>query len=364
MGDHNMSKFPFFNMQQLNLDWLMKQMQRILAFLPINSGTAGQILQRGSDSARWVNIGAVSMDIHGLQTATDVRGADELPVYNTSVEGNRKMTISALAAMLPSPTAPVTSVNGKTGAVVLDAEDVGALPDSYTAPVTSVNGMTGDVIVSGGGGGAVDSVNGKTGNVILTASDVGAMPDSYTAPVSSVNGQTGNVTLGAADVGALPDTYTAPVTSVNGQTGNVVISASPINFIGGTEITLSKSNILSYPELVSAANVDHFFLRIKLSADKKYALIDGQARYTPTRTSYGTYAFAFDISSQLADVQIPSQWESRHLSQVFVGSNLMTDGAEISLRLAPSRILYIDHYYPDSSGENRWLFPPTLIQLY
>lgn len=359
-----MSKFPFFNMQQLNLDWLMKQMQRILAFLPINSGTAGQILQRGSDSARWVNIGAVSMDIHGLQTAETVTGSDELPVYNTSVEGNRKMTISALAAMLPSPTAPVTSVNGKTGAVVLDAEDVGALPNSYTAPVTSVNGMTGDVIVSGGGGGAVDSVNGKTGNVILTASDVGAMPDSYTAPVSSVNGQTGNVTLNAEDVGALPDTYTAPVTSVNGQTGNVVINASPINFIGGTEITLSKSDILSYPELVPSANVDHFFLRIKLSADKKYALIDGQARYTPTRTSYGTYAFAFDISSQLADVQIPSQWESRHLSQVFVGSNLMTDGAEISLRLAPSRILYINHYYPDSSGENRWLFPPTLIQLY
>lgn len=351
-------------MQQLNLDWLMKQMQRILTFLPINSGTAGQILQRGSDSARWVNIGAVSMDIHGLQTAEEVKGADELPVYNTSVEGNRKMTISALAAMLPSPTAPVTSVNGKTGAVVLDAEDVGALPDSYTAPVTSVNGMTGDVIVSGGGGGAVDSVNGKTGNVILTASDVGAMPDSYTAPVSSVNGQTGNVTLNAEDVGALPDSYTAPVTSVNGQTGNVVISASPINFIGGTEIALSKSDILSYPELVPAANVDHFFLRIKLSADKKYALIDGQARYTPTRTSWGTYAFAFDISSQLADVQILSQWESRHLSQVFVGSNLMTDGAEISLRLAPSRILYIDHYYPDSSGENRWLFPPTLIQLY
>lgn len=171
-----MSKFPFFSMQQLNLDWLMKQMQRILAFLPIDSGTAGQILQRGSQSARWVNIGAVSMDIHGLQAAETVTGSDELPVYNTSVEGNRKMTISALAAMLPSPTAPVTSVNGKTGAVVLDAEDVGALPDTYTAPVTSVNGMTGDVIVSGGGGGAVDSVNGKTGAVVLTAADVGAMP--------------------------------------------------------------------------------------------------------------------------------------------------------------------------------------------
>lgn len=68
----------------------------------------------------------------------------------------------------------VTSVNGKTGAVVLNATDVGAMPSTYTAPVTSVNGMTGDVVVSGGGG-AVDSVNGQTGVVVLTANDVGAV---------------------------------------------------------------------------------------------------------------------------------------------------------------------------------------------
>lgn len=48
-------------------------------------------------------------------------------------------------------TQSVRSVNGQTGAVVLDADDVGALPDDYVAPVTSVNGMTGDVVVGGGG---------------------------------------------------------------------------------------------------------------------------------------------------------------------------------------------------------------------
>lgn len=257
-----MSKFPFFSMQQLNLDWIMTQLKKVLAFLPFD-GSPGQILQRGSQSARWVNIGAVSMDIHGLQTAEDVRGSDELPVYNTSVEGNRKMTISALAAMLPSPTAPVTSVNGKTGAVVLDAEDVGALPDTYVAPVTSVNGMTGDVIVSGGGGGAVDSVNGKTGNVILTASDVGAMPDSYTAPVSSVNGQTGAVQLAIPDstsdltndsgfVTAAQAAAAAPVQSVNGMTGAVVIPTGGATIVTHRQqITTSSSGssaLANYPD--------------------------------------------------------------------------------------------------------------------
>lgn len=41
----------------------------------------------------------------------------------------------------------VSSVNGQTGDVVLDAEDVGALPDTTVIPVQSVNGMTGDVVV-------------------------------------------------------------------------------------------------------------------------------------------------------------------------------------------------------------------------
>ena len=44
----------------------------------------------------------------------------------------------------------VTSVNGKVGAVVLTAEDVGALPDTYEAPVTSVNTQTGDVVLDAG----------------------------------------------------------------------------------------------------------------------------------------------------------------------------------------------------------------------
>ena len=55
----------------------------------------------------------------------------------------------------------------------------------------------------------VNSVNGQTGDVILDASDVGALPDSYTpppAPVQSVNGQTGAVVLNASNVGAISST--------------------------------------------------------------------------------------------------------------------------------------------------------------
>ena len=181
-------KLPYSTMQQLNLDWILDRIRR---FLP-DTGTKGQVLTRTKDGAAWQDVSAVA--------------------------------------------GSVNSVNGQTGDVVLDAEDVGALPDSYTAPVTSVNGMTGDVVIQAGGG-AVDSVNGQTGDVVLDAEDVGALPDSYTAPVSSVNGQTGAVQLTIPDstsdltndagfITAAQAAAAAPVQSVNGQRGNVNIPSS------------------------------------------------------------------------------------------------------------------------------------------
>ena len=82
------------------------------------------------------------------------------------------------------------------------------------------------------GGGAVDSVNGQTGVVVLDAEDVGALPDDTTAadlgayvkpsdgiPASDLASAV-QTSLGKAD-SAL---QTAPVTSVNGNTGAVVLS--------------------------------------------------------------------------------------------------------------------------------------------
>ena len=85
---------------------------------------------------------------------------------------------------------------------------------------------------SGGGGGAVNSVNGKTGNVVLDASDVGALPDDTTAAdLGAYVKPSGGIpktdlasavqtSLGKADTAL----QSAPVTSVNGQTGAVSLS--------------------------------------------------------------------------------------------------------------------------------------------
>lgn len=80
-------------------------------------------------------------------------------------------------------------------------------------PVTSVNGQTGDVTIEAGG---VTSVNGKSGDVTLTASDVGALPSTTKIPsaTSDLTNDSGYITAAGA-----------PVQSVDGQTGDVVTNA-------------------------------------------------------------------------------------------------------------------------------------------
>ena len=251
-------KLPYSTMQQLNLDWILDRIRR---FLPDN-GTKGQVLTRTKDGAAWVDPEAAS-------------GA-------------------------------VSSVNGKTGAVVLTASDVGALPSSYQAPVTSVNGMTGDVVISGGG--AVDSVNGKTGEVVLTAADVGALPSSTVIPDSTSDLINDSGFITAAQAAAA-----APVQSVNGQTGDVVIqtggspldaypvgsiymsvnSTSPATLFGGTWEQLEDRFLLAAGQTYTAGDTggeaEHTLVKAELPAEQ-YRVGQDMSALGIQETWYLTYA--------------------------------------------------------------------------
>ena len=145
--------------------------------------------------------------------------------------------------------APVTSVNSKTGAVQLNASDVGALPDTTVIPTktsqldndsgfitelpiasaTQLGGVkvgaglsvTESGVLSATGGGTADAVewnnvldkpttiagygitDAKIENGTITLGNQTITPLT-SAPVTSVNSKTGAVVLGASDVGALP----------------------------------------------------------------------------------------------------------------------------------------------------------------
>lgn len=183
----------------------------------------------------------------------------------------------------------VNSVNGQTGDVILDAEDVGALPDDTPIPT-----KTSDLVNDSGfiTSAPVTSVNSKTGAVVLTASDVGAgtyskpsggipktdlasavqtslgKADSalQSAPVTSVAGKTGAVTLAKGDVGLgnvdnvqqysvnNPPPY--PVTSVNGSTGAVTLSIpSTASDVGAVAVNQGVSHAGEFVVVGSDGNI-------------------------------------------------------------------------------------------------------------
>ena len=275
-----MIKFPFTSLQQFNLDWIMQQLHKILQFMPLN-GVAGDVLQRNADGAVWQPISALSFDIHSLNPITPpVASNDEIPIYDSDMQGIYKATVQDIL-----DGAAVQSVNGQTGTVVLDATDVGALPDTTViptdtsdltntagyvdaagaaaaAPVQSVNGQTGNVIVSGGG--AVDSVNGQTGTVVLGKSDVGlgnvdnvqqysaSNPPPY--PVTSVNGQTGAVTIPASSSSpVLLWTNSTPLASFTGPQSVAIdltdYSFVIVEFLAGQYMSPALSALFPVPTL-------------------------------------------------------------------------------------------------------------------
>ena len=84
--------------------------------------------------------------------------------------------------------------------------NIGAMADTYTAPVTSVNGQTGDVTLDAAAVGA------RPSSWTPTAANVGAVPASR-----KVNGKalSADITLSAADVSAVATSSALTVTGID-----------------------------------------------------------------------------------------------------------------------------------------------------
>ena len=180
---------------------------------------------------------------------------------------------SAALSSVTLPAAPVTSVNNKTGAVVLTASDVGALPTTtsipaaYTATPAALGTASAGSSPSWARG---DHVHAKP---TYSKSDVGL-------------GNVDNVKQYSA---SNPPPY--PVTSVNGSTGAVTI-------------TLPSIATVAPKDLASTASV---------GASTKYAKEDHIHKYpTPAQIGAGTYSKPSGgiPATDLASGVIPSAYTS------------------------------------------------------
>ena len=163
-----------------------------------------------SDLTKWIYDIIKYLNDTPIPTEEDVAKAVDAYLKENPITGN------FYSADNPPPY-PVTSVNGKTGAVT----GLYSADNKPPYPVTSVNGKTGAVTGLYSADNKppypVKSVNGKTGAVtgLYDASN----PPPY--PVTSVNGKTGAVTVPGFSVGAAK-----LISPTNINTDNVTLTLS------------------------------------------------------------------------------------------------------------------------------------------
>lgn len=118
--------FPGTNLQDLNLDWILRKIAAL------RGGSTGQYLYKKSNKDfdfGWKTGGG------GGGGTSDYLDLDNKPsINNVELTGNKTAADLGLAAASDIPAVPVQSVNGKTGAVELTASDVGA----YVKPAAGI----------------------------------------------------------------------------------------------------------------------------------------------------------------------------------------------------------------------------------
>lgn len=160
-------------------------------------------------------------------------------------------------------------------------------------PVTSVNGKTGDVIIEGGGGtGAVESVNGKTGAVVLTASDVGALPD--TTDIPTVNDAILTVQKNGTSVGTF---------SANASTNKSINITVPTN---NNELT-NGSGYITESALTPYAKTDDLPTKTSdLINDSGYITSSGAPVQSVNGKTGAVVLSATDVGALSSDTTIPT----------------------------------------------------------
>lgn len=183
--------FPYTNLQQLNLDWIIEQLNNISSssVLSVNGQTGVVTLYQDADVAfpnvpedHWSMIRMADGTLRGIMFGND----DKAYI----VHGN---LMAELYANNNPPPYPVTRVNGMYGDIELYTEQYVRLPDLTDAQMANwtffrmLNNVSHGIQFNDDGTASI--INGTSRYVLYTSQN----PPPY--PVDSVNGQTGTVVL-------------------------------------------------------------------------------------------------------------------------------------------------------------------------
>lgn len=114
MGMFDNIKFPFLTHQQLNLDWILSEIKRVMGFFP-ESGEAGTVLMKTEDGTSWEELAAIDININGVPEDTELTDTDKLIFYDVSSSANRKITAPNLLNSMMSNGTPLMDGTGSAG---------------------------------------------------------------------------------------------------------------------------------------------------------------------------------------------------------------------------------------------------------
>jgi uncharacterized metal-binding protein len=259
---------------------------------PIGQGGAGGAVTSVNGATGAVNLYAdnATLNLAGDGIVVSGTGATSTLDVDSGTTANKIVKLDG-SARLPAvdgsqltnlPSAPVTSVNGATGAVNLYADD------------TTLN-LAGDGIVVSGTGATstLDVDSGTTANKIVKLD--------------------GSARLPAVDGSQLTNLPSAPVTSVNGATGAVNIYADNTTLnIDGTGLTLSGTGATSTLNVDVGTGANQI---VQLDGSSRLPAVDGSqltnlpgaSRPTVTTDSSGTNSTISDpAAGTLEDIYLVS----------------------------------------------------------
>ena len=174
---------------------------------------------------------------------------------------NMSLAFIIVPSTTTSGSSGVSSVNGKTGNVVLNAADVGALPNttvipSKTSQLDNDSGFITDIPIASDtqlGGVKIGTGLSVTANGVLSATGGGSADavewDNVLDKPTTIDGygitdakiENGTITLGNQTITPLTS---APVTSVNSKTGAVVLTANDVGALPNTTVIPTKTSQL------------------------------------------------------------------------------------------------------------------------
>lgn len=245
---------------------------------------------------------------------------------------------------IPVVNYPVSSVNTKTGAVVLDNTDVGAAALQHTHALVDVAGLTD----------ALASKLSKTDNI----------PYSSITGVPVIPTNTNQLTNGSGFVTSTQAAAAAPVQSVNGKTGTVVLTASDVGAASASSIPTNNSFTLKGLSDTDDLAVANGFLRwnstgtsVSYTSTIPYSALSGAPTLATVATS-GSYA---DLTNK--PTLFDGTWASLTGKPTF--STVATSGSYADLTGKPTiPAAQVNSDWSATSGLSQILNKPTTLSGY